>query len=99
MYPSTKNVKAGDVPPPGAGFVTVTFALPATATSLAGIAAEIFVALTKVVGSALPLRFTTDFASKPVPFTVRVKPAPPAVALAGESEVIVKFEGLLIVKD
>ena len=62
------------MPPPGAGFVTVTVALPAVATSLAvGIAAESLVALTKVVGSGLPLKFTADFASKFAPLTVRVK--------------------------
>jgi hypothetical protein len=51
--------------------------LPATATSLAGIAAEILVVLTKVVASALPFKFTTDFCSKFEPFTVSVKAAPP----------------------
>ena len=66
------------MPPPGAGFVTVTVTLPAVATSLAGIAAESLLALTKVVGSALPLKFTTDLASKFAPLTVRVKAAPPA---------------------
>lgn len=66
------------MPPPGAGVVTVTSTLPADATSAAGIAAEILVALTNVVASALPLKFTTDFATKFVPFTVSVNAAPPA---------------------
>ena len=73
---------AVEAPPPGAGFVTVTFALPATATSLAGIAADSFVALMNVVVSGLPLKFTTDSASKLEPFTVRVNAAPPGLCVA-----------------
>ena len=71
------NGEAVEVPPPGAGFVTVTFMLPTTATSLAGIAADSLVALTNVVASGLPLKLTTDFASKFVPLTVSVKETPP----------------------
>ena len=41
--------------------------------------------------------FTTEPATKLVPFTVRVKPAPPAALLAGERPVVVGT-GLLIVK-
>jgi len=86
-----------DVPPPGAGLVTVTFAVPAVAISAAVIAAVSCVALTNVVVLAAPLNFTTDVDTKPVPFTVRVKAAPPAVALVGEREVSVGA-GLLMVK-
>jgi len=86
-----------DVPPPGAGLVTVTVAVPAVAISAAVIAAVNFVALTKVVVLAAPLNFTTDVGTKPVPLTVRVKAAPPAVALAGDREVAVGA-GLLMVK-
>jgi len=86
-----------DVPPPGAGFVTVTFAVPAVAISAAEIAAVSCVALTNAVVLAAPLNFTTDVDTKPVPFTVRVKAAPPAVALVGEREVSVGA-GLLMVK-
>lgn len=46
---------------------------------------------------AAPLNFTTDVDTKPVPFTVRLTAAPPAVALVGEIEVSVGA-GLLIVK-
>ena len=89
------NDTAFDVPL-GAGFVTVTVAVPAVAISAAVIAAVSWVALTNVVVLAAPLNFTTDVDTKPVPFTVRVKAAPPAVALVGEREVSVGA-GLLMV--
>ena len=91
------NDRLPDMPPPGAGFVTVTVAVPAVAMSAAVIAAVNFVALTKVVVLVAPLNFTTDVETNAVPFTVRVKAAPPAVALVGEREVAVG-EGLLMVK-
>ena len=91
------NERVPDVPPPGAGFVTVTVAVPAVAISAAVIAAVNCVALTKVVVLAAPLNFTTEVDTKPVPFKVRVKAAPPAVALVGEREVAVGA-GLLMVK-
>ena len=90
------NDTAFDVPF-GAGFVTVTVAVPAMAISATVIAAVNWVALTNVVVLAAPLNFTTDVDTKPVPFTVRVKAAPPAVALVGEREVSVGA-GLLMVK-
>jgi len=73
---------AGEVPPPGAGFVTVTFMPPTIATSLAGIVADSFVALMNVVVSGLPLKLTTDFASKFAPFIVSEKAAPPGACVA-----------------
>jgi hypothetical protein len=91
------NDRVPDVPPPGAGFVTVTLAVPAVAMSAGVIAAVNCVALTNAVVLAAPLNFTTDVDTKPVPFTVRVKAAPPAVALVGEREVSVGT-GLLTVK-
>jgi hypothetical protein len=85
----TANGELAERPPPGAGFVTVTLNVPAAAMSAAVIDAVTFVALTKVVVLAVPLKFTTEEATKLVPFTVRVKAAPPADALVGESEEIV----------
>lgn len=79
---------AVEAPPPGAGFVTVTFALPATATSLAGIAPDSFVALMNVVVSGLPLKFTVDFASKFAPLTVSVKTAPPAACVLPRLDIV-----------
>ena len=91
------NERVPDVPPPGAGLVTVTLAVPAVAMSAAVIAAVNCVALRKVVVLAAPLNFTTDVDTNPVPLTVSVKAAPPAVALVGEREVSVGA-GLLTVK-
>jgi hypothetical protein len=91
------NDRMPDVPPPGAGFVTVTVAVPAVAISAAVIAADSCVAFTKVVVLTVPLNLTTDVETKAVPFTVRMKAAPPAVALVGEREVAVGA-GLLMVK-
>ena len=56
----TVNGEVADVPPPGAGLVTVTLNVPAAAMSAAVIAAVTCVALTNVVVFAVPLKFTTD---------------------------------------
>lgn len=82
------NVAVAEVPPPGAGLVTVTFTEPPVAISVARMAAVTCVELTNVVAFAEPLKFTTAPATKPVPFTVSVKAAPPAVALDGDSKVM-----------
>jgi len=95
--PLIVNDRLPDVPPPGAGFVTVTVAVPAVAISAAVIAAVNCVAPTNVVVLAAPLNFTTDVDTKPVPLTVRVKAVPPTVVLVGEREVAVAA-GLLMVK-
>src|SRR4029077_5172001 len=91
------NVFAPDVPPPGPGFVTVTWIVPAVAMSAAEIAAVNWVLLENVVVRGDPFQFTTEVVMKPEPFTVSVKPGPPAVALLGEMEVTFGL-GLLIVK-
>jgi hypothetical protein len=78
-----------DVPPPGVGFITVTDAVPAVAMSLAGTEAVSFVPRTYFVVSPVPFHCTVELETKFVPVTVRVKAAPPAVALEGKSEVAV----------
>jgi hypothetical protein len=83
------NVFAFDVPPPGPGFVTVTLIVPAVAMSAAEIAAVSWALLENVVARGAPFQFTTEVVMNPEPFTVSVKAAPPAVALAGEMEVTV----------
>jgi hypothetical protein len=90
------KVTAFDVPPPGAGFTTVTDAVPALAIRAAGTVAVSCVALTNVVVSAVPFQFTVEPETKLVPFTVNVNCAPPAVAEVGLIEVIVGT-GLLMV--
>src|SRR6516225_8003741 len=85
---------AFDVPPPGAGLVTVTGTVRGEATAAAGMAAVNCVELTSVVAGVVPPKLTTEAATKFVPLTVRVKPAPPAAALVGE---IVAIVGLVIV--
>ena len=76
------NDTEADVPP-GAGFVTVTVAVPAVAISAAVIAAVSCVAFTNVVVLAAPLNFTADADTKPVPLTVKGKAGPPAIAFDG----------------
>ena len=79
------NVIAADAPPPGAGFNTVSAAVPPAAMSMAGTTAVSCVPLTTVVASATPFHSTIVPATKFVPVSVSVKPAPPAVAVVGES--------------
>src|SRR5439155_13134505 len=93
----TVKVCAAEVPPPGAGVTTVTEAVPVAARSAAGIAAVSCVALTKVVVRAAPFHWTVAPFTKPLPVSVSVKPAPPTMALDGDSVVSVGA-GLLIVK-
>jgi len=83
----TVKLTAFDLPPPG--LVTVTLKLPAVAISEAGIAAVSCVALTNVVATAVPLKLTVEPLTKFVPFTVKMKAGPPAMALVGEMVVIV----------
>ena len=80
----TVNVKPLEVAVP---FDAVTLPLPGLTMSAARIEAVTFVALTKAVVRALPFHFTTTPVAKPVPFTVRVKATPPAVAVAGDKDV------------
>jgi hypothetical protein len=85
----TVNAMAFEVPPAGAGFTTVTLSVPAVWMSSALIEELNWVPLTKVVGQLPPFHCTSELATKFVPFTVRVKAAPPAKALEGESDVTV----------
>ncbi len=91
------KVWALEVPPPGAGLNTVTWAVPAVAMSAAVIAAVNWVEETKVVVRFDPFHRTTEPATKLLPLTVSVKAGPPAVAEEGLRLVVVGT-GLLIVK-
>ena len=81
--PLTVKFTEPDVPPAGAGLVTVTGNVPAVATSAALMDAVNWVVDTYVVLRALPFQLTTEVVTKLAPFTVRVKPGPPAVELVG----------------
>ncbi|MBI3061376.1 MAG: hypothetical protein HYY83_05295 [Deltaproteobacteria bacterium] len=81
------KVRAADVPPPGRGSNAVISAVPAVAMSLEEMAACNWVLLTNVVVRFEPFQRTTDVDTKLLPVTVSVNPAPPAVALLGESAV------------
>src|SRR5206468_2779116 len=83
----TVNVRATDVPPPGAGVTTVTEAVPGAARSAAEMAAANWVLLTNVVVRAAPFQRTVEAGTKPLPVTVNVNAAPPTVALLGASVV------------
>ena len=69
-----------EVPPPGVGLKTVTLAVPAVAMSAARIEAVTCVEERYVVVRFVPFHLATEPEMKLVPFTVRVKAAPPAVA-------------------
>jgi hypothetical protein len=85
------NVTALDSPPAGVGLETVTSAVPAAVTSLAGIAACNWVPLRKVVGRSVLFQRTTEEETKPLPVTVKVNPAEPAVMLEGDKDVSAGF--------
>lgn len=78
----TVNVSAAEVAPPG--FVTITYGFPAMAIELAEISAISCVEFTKLVGTLIRLKLTSEPCTKPAPFTVRANAGPPAVALDGE---------------
>ena len=78
-----------EVPPPGAGFVTVTASIPVEATLEGRMAAVNCVELTNVVGGVAPPKLTIEAATKLVPLIVSLKAAPSATAVSGEIAVIV----------
>jgi hypothetical protein len=78
-----------EVPPPGAGLVTVTASVPDETRLAAGMAAVNSVELTNVVAGAEPPKVTIEAATKFVPLIVSVKAAPPANLPFGKIVVIV----------
>ena len=79
------NVSAFEVPPPGAGFTTVTCALPWVSMSLPDIAAVTWPAFTTVVVRAAPFQRTWEVPTKLLPFTVSVNAAPRPVCSSGRA--------------
>jgi hypothetical protein len=83
----TVNCVAEEVPPPGAGVVTLTVAVPDEDSDRVGIIAVSCVDETKAVASACPLKLTTDTLVKPNPVTVMVVSAEPCGTEDGEMDV------------
>jgi hypothetical protein len=77
------KVWAAEVPPPGLGLVTVTFALPAETKLLAGVVAVIWVALTHEDESVVPFHCTVAPFSKFEPESTKLRAAAPMGALEG----------------
>ena len=77
------SVLVSEVPPPGAGVTTAILSVPAFAISAAVMAIVSCVLLTKVVVRLIPLTCAAEVATKPVPLSVRLKAALPAVTVAG----------------
>jgi len=75
-------------PPPDVRLNTVTWAVPAEATSAAVIAAVNCVAPTYVVARLAPFHCTTEQGTKLLPVTLRLNAPVPTVALAGRSAAI-----------
>jgi hypothetical protein len=86
-----------DIPPPGPGLNTVTEATPRFATSDERIAASRRELLTNVVARALPFQITVAPETKPVPFTIKVNPAPPGLAASGTRGWLIKGTGFCAV--
>jgi hypothetical protein len=82
------NMAADDVPPPGAGFCTVTLTAPAELTSVAEIWAVREVLDTYVVGTWLPFHINCELVMNSVPVTISINAELPALTLAGDSEVM-----------
>ena len=84
--------RGGDSPPPVGGVKTVTWAVPAAATSAAVSWAVSRVALTKAVGRSAPFQRDVERRTKPVPSTVRAALGDPATgrdsaAMSGAAEI------------
>src|SRR5262249_25190263 len=83
-----------ELPPPGVGSVTVIRADPTTAMLVEGTVAVRLEPLTKLVESGEPFQLTVAPGTKPEPFTVSVKLAPPGAAFMGESGSLIRGTGL-----
>jgi len=83
------KVAVPEVPPPGAGVLTETLAVPASAMSVEVMVAVRDVPEPYVVARLDPFHRTTELVSKFVPVTVSVKLALPATEFVGDIRVTV----------
>lgn len=79
----TGRLIAEEVPPPGAGFTAVKDRVPVADTSADVSATLTWVALTNVVGRALPFTSITVDATKPVPVIVITGEEAPTASVVG----------------
>jgi hypothetical protein len=93
----TEKYATLEIPPPGAGFVTVIEAVVAEAVSEAEMLAVTCDSLTSLVGRGLPFQFTTEPETKPVPLTVSVNPGPPGTVADGTNGALTKGTRLAVV--
>ena len=84
FVPVTLNVRAFEVPPPGAGLVTVTLKSPAVLRALGRTTAMRKYALTNDVTWGWPPKLTTEPLTNPVPLTLRTSSPEPAAAVVGD---------------
>ena len=82
----TLNVAVAEFPPPGAGFATLTEALPAVDRSVAVIAAVSWVDPIYVVVRLVPFHSTCELGTKPLPVMVSDNAPEPTLAEAGTIE-------------
>jgi hypothetical protein len=85
----TAKSMLAEVPPPGAGLLTVTLFNAAVAISAAVNEIWSWLEETNVVVRATPLNCTTELLIKLLPFTLSVKPCPPTMTELGLTEVTV----------
>lgn len=77
-----------EVPPPGGGFTTAIWSVPAFEISVERTFATRLVEFRKMVDRMLPLTVTADCATKLFPVTVSVNVGPPVETAVGDREVI-----------
>lgn len=80
------KVDVPEVPPPGAGVITETSALPEVARSAPGTSAITAEPLRYAVATGTEFQSTVEFGSNPEPFTSTCKSTEPAAALEGASD-------------
>src|SRR5258706_445501 len=84
-----RKLNVPDRPPPGAGLLTLIWAVPAATRSEAGIVAWSWVSEMNCVGRALPFHITVEALLKPLPLTITVVAAPPGGEADGVSHVTI----------